>query len=904
MIIFIIFCSSVYFNNGANLAFDFGQPVIRAAFQTVLAYNPELFLSDKGIYSCNSLFLDAVGNVWGSTISPGPKKTGVPQQITVTASDDAKLFLILPACLNPAGFTPNVANKKSQDELRMPLMNRFVLSSMVTGTESDSIANFQDYQNQILTVIGLKSLSPYTLNSDNVTKNTWSKEQRNQDLASALYNYKEIGISKSESSRGIASIDSYAYIAFCMNVGYLKGPGTDDGEIDLKTGWFQIFGCSNHTFSLFKDDIDKQKQFLTYFFTPTLLPLDKVSMNFYRYTPTDTQKALEDEWGEFFLNKDEDSGEEGKIYNIDKISTTGLASTQITSMGLAGMGLYIEDIAVYSHKAGTENDEANVYVTPSQLVPSRFVREVVAEKGYNPESAPMPYDMYDGLTKGTYNITEENHKLAKLFFLDSMNTVELAPGLDVPALYGMNFFEKDSSGTMDIVKRYKFDKWTDGMKTKARNAIEDDWLKLVSDVFIEAMEILLTGSAARLLNMEFGPYHWTSLAFTFGFSVSPNNFGPSCDIGVYLIIPETMCTDGADGRLTADSAFVNSLPFVQAEELQFGVDPSSTTGIRILNKNFVDAIKKIKIDIIFFLDGDGCELNFSSFTGYLGKKPEECVDNKYLNITDAYINKVYKAAEVTGGSVDTEDGDYTEGEGENKTTKTGTKKASGSVSTNRDSIEKYLHFGKYFITDYVYYYIGPSTDTVVNVGNNNSDITLGSLLGFNDSSLRKYISQATNKLTNYIGFGGWIKADDMYEWALAHYGYSVMYPAYGLDIVGLRQPPTLKVMGQDPDSNTTSTMRMGELGQNYLMGIYLGYIVDMMGMGVGSGTEGKVNFGSFYSPFLPRYEMSAKGGNMSLNNMDANSISGVEKSENIGVTAGASTPENIIKSVIEKIEKI
>jgi 4-hydroxy-3-methylbut-2-enyl diphosphate reductase IspH len=30
----------------------------------------------------------------------------------------------------------------------------------------------------------------------------------------------------------------------------------------------------------------------------------------------------------------------------------------------------------------------------------------------------------------------------------------------------------------------------------------------------------------------------------------------------------------------------------------------------------------------------------------------------------------------------------------------------------------------------------------------------------------------------------------------------------------------------------------------------------------------------------------------------------IEKSENIGVTAGASTPENIIKSVIEKIEKI
>jgi 4-hydroxy-3-methylbut-2-enyl diphosphate reductase len=30
----------------------------------------------------------------------------------------------------------------------------------------------------------------------------------------------------------------------------------------------------------------------------------------------------------------------------------------------------------------------------------------------------------------------------------------------------------------------------------------------------------------------------------------------------------------------------------------------------------------------------------------------------------------------------------------------------------------------------------------------------------------------------------------------------------------------------------------------------------------------------------------------------------IKNAENIGVTAGASTPENIIKSVIEKIEKI
>ena len=871
--------SSIYFNGGSNLAFDMSEDVVRAAFQTALAYNPDLFLTKGGLESCKALFLDAVGNLWGYTGDLGVKKVGVKQALNITTSSAENLYLILPACLNPSGFTPNVTNKKSQEELRMPLMNRFVLSSMVTGTNDDSIANFQDWyipiynllanynQEQLLTVIGLKTLSPYTLNTDDIYSNTWSKEERNRDLASTLYNYKEIGINKSKSSRGIPSVDSYAYIAFCMNIGYLNNTGAADGELDLKTGIWQIFGSANYSFDVLDKDLDKQKELITYFFTPTMLPLDKVSMNFYRYTAENTQETFEDQWGEFFANKDSDSDTEGKIYEIDAISTTGLASTDITKMGLAGMGLFIEDIAVYSHKAGTDGEDANVYVTPSQLVPSRFVKDLVADNGgYNPESNPMPYDMYKGIKNGTYTLTEDNHMMLKKFFLDGANKdFKVTPGKDEFINYGVHFYDYEDANetTVGMVKRYIFNDALDEYAKRVKNAwksiLGDElggWIGTIAQNYLYAMDEMLSG-----LNLDIGPYHWTKWFFDFRLKITlKDGFTAGVEVGLGAMFCEQMLTDD----VKEDSAFVQSMPFVMIQELAFAKSPSSSTGVEIFNSDFKDAIGGIDIGWV--------HLDFSSLTNYINLPPETALAKKYkqaATVTDhKEVTEKYKVKEKQGDK-------------EVEVEKTRVKEKAQDVSCDVHEIEKYIHFQPTFCTDKLYYYIGPSTDTVVNVGSGNNDIALGSLLGFNDSKLRDKISLATNKLTNYIGYGMTVDSKDALDLAIALYGYSVMYPSYGLDIVEVPSEVTVKVMGNDAPHNQKSTMRMSPLGENYLMGIYLGYIVDMMGLGVGSGDNPKVNFGAFHSPFLPKYDISAEGGNMSLSNMDASSISGVEKSEDL-----------------------
>ena len=297
--------SVVYFGGTKNIAFDFSEDAIRAAYQTVMAYNPDLFLTKEGLQSCKVLLLDSVGNLWGCTDTGiVQQKSGTVATMKITESNLNKIFLILPACLNPAAFTPNVENTKSQEELRMPLMNRFVLSSMITGAgkvdasnPGDTIQNFEDKyipiynllaqynDRKLLTVFGLKTMSPYTLKTDKISENKWSIEQRRQDMASFVHDFKEIGISKSKSKDGLSSVDAYAYIAFCMNLNYMgtytKKDGDPDGVLDMHEG---MWWWKQKAFTVFEDMkkpgsedkysdneiISMQEKLLAYFFTPTL----------------------------------------------------------------------------------------------------------------------------------------------------------------------------------------------------------------------------------------------------------------------------------------------------------------------------------------------------------------------------------------------------------------------------------------------------------------------------------------------------------------------------------------------------------------------------------------------------------------------------------------------------------
>lgn len=686
-----------YFNNGKNLAFDLTEPTVRAAFQTIVGYNPDLFLQHEGIAECKVLFIDAIGNLWGSKASDivVTKQNNIKGLKELTSSDAENIYLIMPACVNPSGFTPNVTTSKSQSELRMPLMNRFVLSSLAYETEFTDPSGNIVFQNQyipiydllaqntkkrVLTVLGLKTLSPYTLQTDRLYEDNhgdskhWNDAQRRKDLASFLYNPSELCISKSESGKGKSSFASYAYIVFAMNLEYLNGRYADNkekrGVLDLATN----FTSGNKAFDAINDGaVARQQQLLTYFFTPTVLTLDKVSMNFYRYSPTNVQEDFEKQWSSYFSDPTNSLDKEKQ----DRFSATGLASSDITKYGLAGMGLFIEDIAVYSHN--DNNDEDLINVVPANIKYSRFVDELVHLS---------PYDYIANPFVGYFDLLYN-----KSSWVEDSSWLSSSSGKFYP--YKVLFLD-------DRVDK-SYDKYRDMYGNLDKEAFDYDWDKYYDNLGLQKYN---------------RPY---------------------------------------------------------------------TNELLILKENN---------------QGFGNSMLFSL------------------------------------------------------------KNASNSI-----------------------YHIYPSVDVIVNIGNSwiigdrERDVALGSLLGVHETKLRYQIGNVSTAIDDYIDIEMEIDTENFYRWLIAFFGYSVMFPDEQIDFVipNNDSSKNLSVFGATPPANKTSTMTMKNLGPNYTMGIYLGYIVDMMGLGTVS--ENRTTFGNFSSPFLPKYDISAKGGNMSLESMTG--ISGVDKSDDL-----------------------
>lgn len=399
--------SKVYFKTEGNIAFDFSSDAVRAAFQTALAYNPDMFLMDNGIVSLDMLYLDASGNLWGATsnaLPDGYDKTNTYNKgNTLDINKLNEVYLILPACLNPAAFSPKVTNQK---DLRMPLMNRFVLSSLVLSSDITNsegmkyvsefipIFNALAYANtnnlkNVLNVVGIHSLSPYTLNTGDISNKTWGLDARKEALANFAYNPKSITISRNSSttggtgSTGKLDIATNSYLAFCMNLGYIKGAngegGDGNGVIDGNTGFGAWFGENSLAFTALSgtgegNKLTSQKRLLMYFFNPTLLPLDKVSMNFYNYEGDNssdtslstqfTEYLADTEKSDFKVTKDGDNES-----FINDVTENGLTSSDITKLGISGMSLYLNDIVV------DMIDGVNKYylVSPDNMTHSKLV---------------------------------------------------------------------------------------------------------------------------------------------------------------------------------------------------------------------------------------------------------------------------------------------------------------------------------------------------------------------------------------------------------------------------------------------------------------------------------------------------------------------------------------------------
>lgn len=308
----------VKFGGKLGTAFDFSSPAVRAAFQTVNAYNPMLFADENGIGSLDIFFLDAVGNLWGgkadSSIQSGIRgitKSDSLSNIT-TKIGLGNIYLVLPACLNPSTFSPNV---KNQQDLRMPLMNSFVLGSILNyseivgadGTnkiseESVPFYNLIGALNKMgksndtsLIVFGTNSISPYLMNSGKLKTEKWDETERKQDLATFYYDPSLISV-KTNTVNGVGKFGTNSYIVFSPKFdadNYVIGDYVNYA-VDMKVSlpWIGPFTFSNFKWISGTDNrIKEQKTLLRYLYTPTILSLNQVSMQFYLEAGSSAQNS-------------------------------------------------------------------------------------------------------------------------------------------------------------------------------------------------------------------------------------------------------------------------------------------------------------------------------------------------------------------------------------------------------------------------------------------------------------------------------------------------------------------------------------------------------------------------------------------------------------------------------------
>jgi hypothetical protein len=153
-------------NSSADMVvLDLDDKATHAALQVLFAFSPELILdSKKGIRALSNLYMDGLGNIWGSYNNVG--------------IDD--YVLVLPAAINPVVFSGTTINSK------FPVANVFVMGGVVKITEDflenknflTPYYNIKDYftngssntgmmnQKNMLSVYGIQSPSSDTSFSD------------------------------------------------------------------------------------------------------------------------------------------------------------------------------------------------------------------------------------------------------------------------------------------------------------------------------------------------------------------------------------------------------------------------------------------------------------------------------------------------------------------------------------------------------------------------------------------------------------------------------------------------------------------------------------------------------------------------------------------------------------------
>ena len=174
----------------------------------------------------------------------------------------------------------------------------------------------------------------------------------------------------------------------------------------------------------------------------------------------------------------------------------------------------------------------------------------------------------------------------------------------------------------------------------------------------------------------------------------------------------------------------------------------------------------------------------------------------------------------------------------------------------------------------------------INIGNNNKDIALSPTLGLNEMKIRRPVASLSTEILDFNDSGGldgenvesvvttFNSASELTDYILALYGYKILTPSAYFENTSGTPITFKKLLGKDLNKSGDYSL---VFNTKYFQGMYLGYIVDMMGI---TSLGNTISMGNFNTKgLLPRYDISAKGGNMSETTQ--NTGSGVDKSEDL-----------------------
>ncbi|MCC0665413.1 hypothetical protein [Clostridioides sp. ZZV15-6597] len=191
---------------------DFSQKGYKGMMQILTGIVPEVVLGEKGIRKCKKLYIDGIGNVWGSYGD---------------VSMD-KYMLIIPACLNPSAFA-NGGGK-------IPLNNVFAMGCLI-NVDDDNILNGSDskflpYYNlksrlkgddskNMLSIYGMLSPTDFLGSTDRIIKGGKSLDNSSViNNIKKIINAKEINGSYSSGKfKIILSLDFSKYSSLSKDIG-------------------------------------------------------------------------------------------------------------------------------------------------------------------------------------------------------------------------------------------------------------------------------------------------------------------------------------------------------------------------------------------------------------------------------------------------------------------------------------------------------------------------------------------------------------------------------------------------------------------------------------------------------------------------------------------------------------